>query len=105
MRAGKLRHRLLLRSNTPAYDANGQPVDSYTAVATVWGSVSPLDGRETEFANKVTAEATHVVVIRYNSNVDTEYQITHDSRTLQVVSIVNKDDRDIQQTVLCKELL
>lgn len=105
MRAGKLRHRLALRSNTPAYDANGQPVDSYSTITTVWGSVSPLDGRESEFADKVTAEATHVVVIRYDSAINAEYQITHDSRTLQVISIINKDDRNIQQTLLCKELL
>jgi len=105
MRAGKLRHRLALRSNTPTYDANGQPDDSYSTIATVWGSVSPLDGRETEFADKVTAEATHIVVIRYDSNIDVEYQIAHDSRTLQVVSIIDKDDRNIQQTLLCKELL
>ena len=105
MRAGKLRHRLALQNSIQTYDANGGPIDTFSTFATVWGSVGPVSGREKEFGDQITAEATHAVRIRYDSTIGVESQIVHLTRTLKIINVLDTDDRAIEQVLLCKELL
>lgn len=47
MRAGSLRHRITLQTAVDTQDGTtGEPVRSWTTLATVWAEVAPLKGRE-----------------------------------------------------------
>lgn len=45
-RAGKLDRRITIQRNTPIQDNAGEPLDSWTDLATRWADVTPLVGTE-----------------------------------------------------------
>ena len=104
MNIGRLRHRLILQTETQTQDATGDVTSSYTTDATVWGSLVPLSGRELEIAAQINEEITYKAVIRYYSSLTTEYRISHDSRTFEIVNIKNFEERDIFQELLLVEV-
>lgn len=105
MRAGRLRHRVELQTNTPTTDAFGDPVPDWSTYATVWASVEPLEGAELVRFQQVQAETTTRVRLRHHSRLTPDDRIVHDSRTLQVLSVINRADRNIELELLCKEVV
>lgn len=105
VRAGTLRHRVELHSVTETADEYGQAVPSWSVFATVSARVSPGQGREFVLAKQVNAELTHEVEIRYRSGLTTSNRVIHKTRTLEIVSIVNPEERNRNMILLCKELV
>jgi SPP1 family predicted phage head-tail adaptor len=103
--AGTLRHKINLQSKTGTPDEYGEPIESWTTYATVRARISPLSGEELIAAQQVQAETTHNVEIRYRAAVTTTNKIIFGSRTLEIVSIVNPDERNKNQILLCRELV
>ena len=104
MNIGKLRHPLILQAETQTQGATGEVTYSYATVTTVWGSLSPISGRELEQAHQISEEITYKAIIRYYSSLTSEYRISHDSRTFEIMNIQNADERDIYQLLLLKEV-
>lgn len=70
MRAGDLRHRVVIQS--PSYSAStqsGQGVASFSTLATVWAAVRPLSGSERLTTGAVTSEVSYEIEIRQRSDV------------------------------------
>ena len=104
MRAGQLRHRVELHSNSPAGNDYGEQIESWSSYTTVWAAIEPLSGRELLNAQQISAEITTRVRIRYNSSVTSEHRVVIGGRTLEIVSVINPAERDITQHLLCKEV-
>lgn len=103
MQAGKLRHRVVIQSVSEALDSYGQPALTWSTVTTVWGSVEPLTGNEAWKAKQINADVTHRVVIRHYDGLTPKHRLQHDSRTLEILSVRNFEERGIYDEVLCKE--
>ena len=105
MRVGRLRHRIEIQKNSPTRDSYGEKSDNWQTESggTRWAAVEPLSGRELERAQQLNAEATVQVSMRYYDGLTTEHRILHKTRTLEILSIVNRDDRNIELLLLCKE--
>lgn len=67
MQAGKLRHRITLQSAVDTQDqTTGEPVRSWSTLATVWANVLPMKGREImAAANTPLAECDTRIIIRW----------------------------------------
>ena len=104
MNIGKLRHRLILQTETQTQGATGEVTSSYSTDTTVWGSLRPVSGRELEQARQISEEITYKAEIRFYSGLTTEHRISHDSRTFEIVTILNHDERDEKQILLLKEV-
>lgn len=105
VRAGQLRHRLAFKSLSQVQNETGEAIDTFTLYATLWGSVSPMTGRELENAQQIIGEKTHMVKIRYNSSVAITDRFTFDSRTFEVVHILDADERNIRMEIMAKEII
>lgn len=103
MRAGSLRHRLLIESKTQAQDELNQPVDTWVAVTTVWGRIAPMKATEGYEANQNVARITHEITIRYTSAVSENMRIVHDSRTFYIQGIRNAEEKGVMLTLECSE--
>ena len=70
MEAGTLRKLLTIESPVPAQDNYGQDVPGYVFVATVWGGIKTLSGRQLALAqaNTITATSTHQIRIRLSTS-------------------------------------
>jgi SPP1 family predicted phage head-tail adaptor len=103
MRIGKLRKRVQLQHLARNQDSFGEAVSSYTPYATVWASVEPLQGRELEHAQQISAEVTHRVTIRYNAAVTSEHRVVYGNRTLEIEAVINPEERNEMLVLMCKE--
>jgi len=106
MQIGKLRHKADFKHLTQStQNTYGEAQDTWTIYATQWISIEPLRGRELMLAQQVNAEVTLRVKARYNSATLVTDQIIKGSRTLEIISIVNPEERNEQMELLCKEAL
>ena len=104
MRAGALRHRVALQSVGSTYDDYGDLSNSWSTDASVWAAIDPVSGSEQDIAGEFSGVVTHKFKIRYKSGVTAESRITFDSRTFQIESVRNWQERGVYLELLCKEV-
>ncbi|MEZ5945214.1 MAG: phage head closure protein [Planctomycetaceae bacterium] len=103
MRAGLLRHPLTIQNRSVTRDDTGQELESWSDVATVWGRVEPLSGSERKHGAAIEAETTHRVTLRYTT-LSAADRLKLGERVLQIINILNTDERNIELVVMCKEV-
>ena len=102
---GKLRHRVAIQTVTSARRAGSYVNDKTRAtVATVWGRVEPLTGRELETAQRVQAQATVKITVRYYSGLDPTYRFVYNSRNFNILDAGDPEERGITMVCLCEEV-
>ncbi|WJF91998.1 phage head closure protein [Paraburkholderia bonniea] len=69
MRAGDLNRRVAIQKTGGGFDDLGQPVEGWTDVATVWGNVKMLAGKEVLVADADVGRATASIRIRYRTDI------------------------------------
>jgi len=69
MRAGDLNRRVRIERNGGGFDDLGQPIEGWTEVATVWGNVRMLTGKETLMSEADVAVASASIRIRYRTDI------------------------------------
>ena len=105
MEPGKLRHRIGIVSfnfDTVATDGTVARAAGETTI-TRWGRMTPLTGREYYEALRQNFEVTHKVIVRAlgSSYKDaTKLQVTYDSVTYEVVSILENDSLENERTTM-----
>ncbi len=109
MRAGPLRHRLIIEAFSGAQDTlgnvNAKDDSNYSTVDTVWGSVSPTTGSERFSNSQQLADVTHTITIRSYSALTAKHRIKFGSRKFGILQILDKDERGIMMMILAKEAL
>lgn len=103
MQAGKLRHRVTIQTQTATQGTFGEPADTWTDVDTVWASVEPLSGREFLDARQMQADVTTRVTIRYLAGVIPSMRVKYGTRTLDILGVVNREERDRTMELMCRE--
>ncbi len=101
MRAGPLRNRLILQSQTETRETGGGVVVSWTTQATVWGGIHPISGKEYTAIQQTQNEATVKIIIRYQSSIDETWRVVNGGRAYSIESIINENDRDRMMTLMC----
>lgn len=109
MRAGDLRHRISLQKDANAEaDAKneyGETEPSWETFNTVWASVEPLQGRELFNAQKVAADVTIRVRIRFLAGVGPQHRILYRGRILEIQSAIDVGERRTEMHLMCKEVV
>jgi SPP1 family predicted phage head-tail adaptor len=107
MRAGRLRHKVSVQSRSQSLNSYGEPSNSFSQVTdgSVWASIEPLTGGENPTGDSREAVVSHKIVMRYMENVSPTYRIVFGSRVFDVVSVINKDERNIGLELMCRERL
>ena len=91
-RIGNLDKRITLQSYTTATDAYGQKVETYSTLATVWAWVRYGSGSERIMANRETAVADCIFVIRFRSTVTEKTRILYGSDYYDIIHIAHSTD-------------
>ncbi len=108
-RSGPKRHRIEIQAPPdPEDSANqddlGQPVADFTTVATRWGSIEPIIGREAWQAQQAVSQVSHRIRIRYYSGTfDPSYRLKFGTRYFGIETIRNLDERKVEMEVMVKE--
>jgi SPP1 family predicted phage head-tail adaptor len=93
MRIGRFRHRIELQQNTPTQDDDGSRIDNWTTVATVWGELLEIRGREYLAAEEAHSELNAKIRIRYRSDVRPEWRAKFEGRTFDIQHVADLKGR------------
>ncbi len=93
MRSGRLRHRLSLQGPTITNDGLGTPTTTFGTVATIWGSIEPLKGKEFYDSALINSEVTNRIVVRYITPIAPNYKVVFGTRTFMIESIIDLMER------------
>ena len=107
MQAGKLRHRIDIEQQV------GTSTNEYNEVTTGWAAlvsslpaqVETTGGDERRYQQQTEAGMTHVVLIRYRSDVTPTMRVKWGTRVLHIESVVETDNRGRSLVLLCKEVV
>lgn len=103
--AGKLNFRVTLQKESFSEDSfSSKTGETWTNVATVWANVIPLQGIELIRAQKLFAEVTYLVKIRYRENVTEDMRLLFRGKYLQIIGIINEEENDEFLILNCNEL-
>lgn len=100
--AGQLRHRVTLQTRTDAQDDFGEAVPTWGDLATVWGLVEPLTGREREQAEGLESTVDHRITIRHRADLDARARAQYNGRTFEFVAVY-PDEVNARTTIMAVE--
>ena len=98
MSVGKLNRKLFFQTQSRTSDGGGsQSVAFYDSFST-FGSIQPKRGQETQFGDQLEERITHIITIRFRTNVSHKLRIqyrpeTGTTRTFNIKRVLSKDDR------------
>ncbi|HLH36005.1 MAG TPA: head-tail adaptor protein [Alloacidobacterium sp.] len=107
--SGELRHPITIQAPANAvqsgsFGASVTP-SSWTVVRSDMASIYTAGGRETSQASQLVSEVSHVVKIRWTSDVlKAGYQIVFGARIFTVLYIENVQERNLVLLLYCKEV-
>ena len=101
--AGDLRHRITIQSSVKTGDGGGGFTVAWSNLATVRGKIEPLRGREQLHGMQLEARVTHRILIRYRSDVTAANRILFGTRTFNIRSVLNVDERNRWLEILAEE--
>jgi len=107
LEAGRMRQRITILRPTGTPSATGGTIagDPETVAANLPAVVeSTVLGAETIQAGQVLASVTHHVGIRYLAGIKNWMIVTLGDRTLQILAVVDVDDRHLDLWLLCAEV-
>lgn len=105
MNAGTLKHRLTILIPYQLYNWGGGGTISWITYATVWGEIIPLRGKERFDDDKIKADISHVIKIRYKKGITPSMRITFNDRIFDIKNILNKKEEDRELQIECLEVL
>lgn len=105
MNIGKLRHRIILLRQVNEVNDYGASTQTWKRVATVWADVRPLSGREYFSAQQVQSEVTTQIWLRYLDGIMPTMRVKFGKRTLDIVSVLNTQERNVSLQLMCKEVI
>lgn len=70
----------------------------------VWASVTPLSGREYEESQKLRAETTYNIKLRYSADIKSNFKILYKNRIFEIISVLNLDSRNRELKLVCSEV-
>ena len=110
MRAGELRHFVVIDLKTTGIqDTYGTPSNTWTSNIGTWASIVPFGGREYFNARQAQASETHRITIRHQTLAASTIigpgycRLRFESRTFEISSVRNIEERDATIEMLCVE--
>jgi SPP1 family predicted phage head-tail adaptor len=105
LNTGKMRHRLELVNPGTAYDETGGiSLANTSPVATVWGRIEAVTGRDALAASQFDSLATYKITVRYNELFTAKMQVWFRGRAWQVLNVLNPDQTNKTMVLLCVEV-
>ena len=108
MRAGTLRHRVAIETQTDTTDSMGGFTTTwapYRGMERTPAAIWPIRSKEMINSGKLELEVTHRIRIRYRPGITSKMRINwaDRSRVFNIISIINPDERNIMLEMLVTE--
>jgi len=104
MDSSRLNRRVTIQYPSTTQDAYGQPVVGFTALATVWAAVEPLEGRALFASKQAQSEITLKVTIRYLATVEEDMQVVYGPHTYTILYLIDPAMEHSSLELMCSEV-
>ena len=104
MNAGKLRHQVIIQKPNATRDAYGAEIAAWATHATVWANIRPAAGQEVVVAGSTESRNSHVVSIRYRSDILASYRVLFGTRVLAINSFFDPQEKTSRLEMRCTEV-
>lgn len=105
-RATGLRNLVTFSRRTSLADDFSGEAEAWSALGTAWASIVPATGSESIDSQQVDGTVSHKVTIRYGSTLAglaPRDRFAYNSKTYQIVSVVNVDAANKWMELMCAE--
>jgi SPP1 family predicted phage head-tail adaptor len=96
---GALRHRVTLEAPARAEAEGGTATTTWTTVAELWAEIKPRPQREIVAADAIKGRITHVVRVRFRSDIDATHRFRLGTRIFEIRSV--HDEREEHRYSVC----
>ena len=103
MRAGKLRRSIIIQSPTNSTDAIGGLVQTWATFASSYAEISPNNGREAIQAQQINAQQPILIHLRYIAGVLPKMRVIYGTRTFEIISVANLNEKNREIELTCLE--
>lgn len=107
MRAGRFRHRVVIKSlSVTKNDTTGEVTEDWTDFARVRAAVEPMSGKEFAAADGSASKAIVRVIVRYRAGILPSMQVVHRERIYKIEAVL-PDQRSGREyiTLPCSEVV
>lgn len=105
MEAGKLRHKITIKSRAAGRNSYGESTDTWTDVKTLRVSIEPLLGREYFAAEAAQSEVEVKFKTRYVAGIENKMRVQHGADLYEILSAVNVENRNVELLLYCKKVV
>jgi len=105
IRSGELRHLVTLQKPVQNTASDGEVIDTFADVGQVRAKIFFSRGREFLLSRESHANIVAKVTIRYRSDVTREWRVMYGVRELDIVHVVDVNDRQRELELMCREEL
>lgn len=95
VKAGDLRHRIVIERAERTSDGAGGSTTEWETVAEVWAAIWSRSADEDFRFDRVAGTATHDVWIRHRADVSPDMRIRFGSRVFDVLGVIDVEDRGV----------
>jgi SPP1 family predicted phage head-tail adaptor len=106
MESGKLNKRIKISklvSGSPVRDSLGTPNTSWEEVATVWGAIRPLSGRDFFAQQQIQSEISVEIKIRYRDDISSGMKAEYYGKTYMIKTIIDTREEHRELLLMCSE--
>lgn len=108
MRAGKLRHKVLLQelvTGSPATDPSGEPNQSWEDVRSLRVDISPVSqgSREAFLSDQIASVVQHEINARYAPDIVAQQRLVKGDRIFSIHFVVNVGEMGRELKLFCSE--
>jgi SPP1 family predicted phage head-tail adaptor len=105
MNPGRLRHKIDIQQELTTQNTYGEPTHSWvTFLSSVPASIEPIRGREYFASDKMNAEITHRIRMRFRLGVKAKMRVKYCGRYFDIESAINVDEGNEWYELMCREV-
>lgn len=104
MRTGLMRRMVTIRTNARTPDGMGGHTETPTDVTGIPARIDPLEGNEQINAMQTGMQRPHRITLRYRSGLTGATTIVYGTRTFDIKSIMDPEERHVELHILADEV-
>lgn len=102
MQIGKLKNRVTIQQLTAGQDEIGQPVTTWSDVATAWANIRHISGIEAVRADSFASIVKVSIRIRYRVGINAGMRILHDSTAYNITAVLPDEGKKQYADLVCE---
>ena len=104
MRAGNLKHKIIIQSYTETKNDFGEVVKGWADFKQAYSSITPVSAKEF-FKAGINAEVSHKVSLRFISGITPKMRVLYGYREFSIEGVINVREENKVLNLFCTEVV